>query len=432
MESAVFQEKTGSGLLAALSVQLESSRTADTGILADVAVAEPPALTSRVGPEDFQVVSQRFSDGPAVVEMTDTGMLALQASDPTLRVLPITRYYLPGERSGRRKAGEPASGTAAESAADATGAVFMDDFKQQSLQAMAAQGDGSGVVVGVLDTGVDSHHPALQDAVLMLRCYIPGEQTSAGGPVAWPDQPDRAGHGTHVAGIVAARPGYGGPAGVAPAAKVISYRIFPNAEHGVKPTENAVIIDSIRAAIDDQCHIINLSIEGAPREDGVRSAITDAWENGVVCVAAAGNRYGNPVSYPAAYAHCVAVTAIGRDGCFPDTPNFAKYVSDQRARLDPRIFLTTFSNFGPQVQFTAPGHAIVSTFPGGEWWFDSGTSMSAPYISGVLAALLSANGNVLQMPGTAERSAAMFQMLFGRAHVLGLPQVVQEGYGLPR
>lgn len=175
---------------------------------------------------------------------------------------------------------------------------------------------------------------------------------------------------------------YGGQSGVAPGAKLISYRIFPNSPNGVRRAENPVIIDSIRTAIDDGCHIINLSIEGSTlKEDGVRSAVADAWSNGVLCVAAAGNGFGNPVSYPAALQHCVAVTAIGREGAFPDKPDFRKHVSDLRSALDSQVFLASFPNFGPQVQFAAPGHAIVSTFPGGEWWLNSGTSMAAPIVA---------------------------------------------------
>jgi subtilisin len=315
----------------------------------------------------------------------------------------------------------------------AGGQVFADDLKQRLLNGINDLGDGTGVLVGVLDTGVDATHPALQPGILGSRCYIPGVDAAASGPVDWgtADAP-HAGHGTHVAGIIAARPNHGGPAGIAPQARIMSYRIFPDSPDGRQPAENPVIIDSIRAAIDDRCHIINLSFTGGTlREDGVRSAIADAWENGVICIAAAGNEYGNPVSYPAALQHCVAVTAIGRVGNFPANQDFQREVSDRRATSDPEIFLARFSNFGPPVQFTAPGHAIVSAFPGGEWWFNSGTSMAAPYVTGILAALLSANANVLQMMGNAERSAAMLQMLVGRARVLGLPQSIEEGYGLP-
>jgi subtilisin len=163
----------------------------------------------------------------------------------------------------------------------------------------------------------------------------------------------------------------------------------------------------------------------------VRDAVVHAWEQGVVCIAASGNGYGNPVAYPAALQHCIAVTAIGRDDTFPADDEFKEHVSDQRSEVDPAIFLASFSNYGPRVQFTAPGHAIVSTFPENRWWFLSGTSMAAPFISGILAQLLSSNTNVLNMMGNAQRSAAMLQMLVGRAKILKLPQKAHEGYGLP-
>ncbi|MDB5584771.1 MAG: Subtilase family protein [Bradyrhizobium sp.] len=436
MEAGIFQDKVASSLTQLFGSQLmnfESAASTTSLMATRTARAE---ISEAIEDPDFAVLSQRFDDGPAVVSMTNAARLALEASNPDLRVLPITRYYLPGQRPirGKSAAARIASRVAAESAADAQAVVFLNDLKQHFLGGPAPAGsDGAGVLVGIIDTGIDGTHPALQGRIAASRCLIPGDTPTAGGPVDWGvTRRDRAGHGTHVAGIVAAAPEFGGPAGVAPGARLISYRIFPNSPSGVTPAENPVIIDSIRAAIDDGCHVINLSIEGATlKEDGVRSAIVDAWSNGVLCIAAAGNGYGNPVSYPAALQHCVAVTAIGRDGDFPNTPSFTQYVSDQRSRLDPAVFLASFSNFGPQVQFTAPGHAVVSTFPGGEWWFNSGTSMAAPYITGMLARFLSANGNIRNMAGNEQRSAAMLQMLIARAHMLQLPQASQEGYGLP-
>ena len=434
MQASIFREKSSSFLAESLAHKVPRFSAAEFSTALAAAPESAAVLTDTLEEMDFEVISQRFEDGPATIAMTESARLALEASNPELRVFPITRYYLPGGRPrGRKKSGVPASGISAESAVGAGGTIFMDDFKQHLSAGASGTAHGTGVTVGVLDTGVDNTHPALQHSVSALRCFIPGVDSTAGTPANWGKaNASRSGHGTHVAGIIAAKDGFGGPPGVAPNAQIVSYRIFPDSPSGPKPAENPVIIDSIRAAIDDGCHIINLSIEGSTlREDGVRSAITDAWENGVICVASAGNGWGNPVSFPAALQHCVAVTAIGRDTTFPDTPAFNAFVSDQRATSDPHIFLAKFSNFGPQVQFAAPGHAIVSTFPGGDWWFDSGTSMAAPYVSGLLASLLSDNTNILNMAGSAERSAAMLQMLVGRARALGLPQKSQEGYGLP-
>jgi subtilisin family serine protease len=443
MQASIFHKKSGISDIArmvAAGAELATMMTAKLSPFAFAAntsiLAASPAsaeLASGIGERDFEVVSQRFSDGPAVVAMTETARLAFEASHPDLRVLPVTEYHLPGTRR-RRQGAKPANLPAGQSAIGADGKIFVDDLKQRVLAGAADNGGGAGkgVMVGVVDTGIDNEHPGLKKSVTLRRCYIPGAE-SAVGPVDWgPAFLDRAGHGTHVAGIIAAQAGHGGPAGVAPEAEVISYRVFPDTGDGLKGAENAVIIDSIRAAVEDGCHIVNLSIEGARlKEDGVRSAIADAWEQGVVCIAAAGNGFGNPVSYPAALPHCIAVTAIGRDGSFPPQAEFQEHVSSHRSQVDPEIFLALFSNYGPRVQFTAPGHAIVSTFPANQWWFFSGTSMAAPFISGMLAQLLSNNANVLKMMGSAERSAAMLQMLVGRAKTLKLPQTAQEGYGLP-
>ena len=178
--------------------------------------------------------------------------------------------------------------------------------------------------------------------------------------------------------------------------------------------------------------MVNLSIEGSRlRDAAVRTAISEAWEYGVVCIGAAGNGSGNPVSFPAALPRCVAVTATGEEPHFPQEPDMLQFVSTNRASTNPSVFLAKFSNFGPQVQFTAPGHAIVSTFPGGGWWFNSGTSMAAPFVAGMLARLLSSNPAVRDAPPSGNRTTEMLQLLLARAQRLGLPQIYHEGFGLP-
>lgn len=438
MQASIFQSGSGTSLARELGARVAhmaaGSLTRRLGLtaLAATATSEPDALEA----SHFRVLSQRFADGPAVVSMTEAARLAFQAAYPDLRVLPMTRYHLPGMVPRRNRAAVTAGGIpTGMSAVNGSGQVFLNDGKQQLLRTLNGPTSqrGKGVRIGVVDTGIDAGHPALNRNVTVLRCLIPEVEPTAGGPVNWGHAAaGRAGHGTHVAGILAAEQGHGGPSGVAPEASLISYRVFPDSATGPQAAENAVIIDSIRAAIEDDCHIINLSLEGASlKEDGVRSAISDAWNQGVLCIAAAGNGWGMPVSYPAALPHCVAVTAVGRDGAFPALPEFQSLATNQRSIIDPTIFLAAFSNFGPRVQFTAPGHAIVSTFPGNQWWYDSGTSMAAPFVAGILARLLSDTPAVMGMFGDAQRSAAMLQLLVGRATVLRLPQRAQEGYGLP-
>lgn len=403
-------------------------------------------LAEAIGDEDYQVLSRTFDDGPAMVSLTSAARLGFEAANPGVRVLPITRYALPDTEAKARRRRKPASdeapvttaaaapaGKVTQSALGDDGAVWSTDFKSAFLPGLAAGALGAGVKVAVIDTGVDGAHPALAGSLVVSRCLIAGADPAEGRPVDWgPAAAVRAAHGTHVAGIIAARPGQGGPEGVAPAADLCSYRIFPDNPGGEKGAENIDIINAIIAALRDGCHVINLSIEGAKlREDGVRSAITQAWNQGVICVAAAGNGFGGPVSYPAAHPNCVAVTALGKLGAYPDRPEFVKYESAvDVSASDPSIYLAAFSNFGPQVQFAAPGHAIISTFPDNQWWFDSGTSMAAPYVAGILARVLSNSPQVLNAPADAARSTAMLGLLIGGARALRLPRRVQEGYGL--
>lgn len=401
--------------------------TAFAGLAADTIGAAAGAALEQVHDEDeFELVSQFFGDGPVIVMMTDGARLALEALHPEVRVVPVTRYRLAGAVSDNVTA-------AAVSAVGQNGSVDNGDAKQHFLGRNRNAGAGTGVRVGVVDTGVDGAHPALAGKVFVSRSTVSGEDPADGGPANWPGDP-LAGHGTHVAGIICASSLNGSPAGAAPGAQVASYRIFPHDRAAAsQPTSlNAFIIDAIRSAVDDGCQIINLSLEGSTlREDGVRSAIKEAWENGVVCIAAAGNGGRRPVSYPAALPHCVAVTGIGRDGVFPNQDEFAQWVTNDRASTDHAVFLAGFSNFGPSVAFTAPGHAIVSTDLAGDWMYRSGTSMAAPFVSGVAAALLSANGNLLNAFGDTQRSAAIVQLLVSRARPLGFAQSGFEGYGLP-
>ncbi|MEY2927430.1 MAG: hypothetical protein RL367_1907, partial [Pseudomonadota bacterium] len=367
MQAALFQDNGPNILAETLTNRMGRFSDPSHSAFAAEAPTAQMALSSVIDAADFEILSQRFDDGPVTVKMSHAARLALEASNPGIRVLPVTRYYLPGVQPRRTVKGvEPASQPAGESAVNSGGAVFADDAKQHFLKGQMGGAAGKNVLIGVIDTGIDNSHPALHGQVSALRSFIPGAAPTAGGPADWgAAAAAQSGHGTHVAGIIAAAPGFGGPAGVAPNARLVSYRIFPDGK-GPQPAENPVIIDSIRAAIEDGCHIINLSIEGATlKDDGVRSAVMDAWDNGVICVAAAGNGFGKPVSYPAALPHCMAVTACGRIGTFPAKAGFKKFVSDQRASTDNQVFLASFSNYGPQVQFTAPGHAIVSTFPHG-------------------------------------------------------------------
>ncbi len=266
---------------------------------------------------------------------------------------------------------------------------------------------GSGVTVGVIDTGVDGNHPDLQ--VAGGAAFVVAENDAGGaGPAAIDGD-----HGTHVAGIVAGR---GKRRGVAPGVKLMSYRVFPNAGTGAT---NYDIIRAIDRAVDDGCDLLNLSLGGATRDEAVHAAIRDAFDNGTLCLAATGNDRRGAVSYPARWPEAVAVSAAGRVGTFPAQSSETLDAVAPFSTIDASVFAAGFANIGPEVDFAGPGVGIVSTVPGGGYAAMSGTSMACPAVTGAAAALLARHPDVLAMPRDGQRATAMLRLLSDAARTLG-------------
>ena len=250
---------------------------------------------------------------------------------------------------------------------------------------------GTGVVVGVLDTGVGPH----------LDLNVAGGRNTVTGEPAT-DFQDGHYHGTHVAGLVGAS---GGLRGLAPGIPVRSYRVF--AQGGAGATNYAILKAMILAGIDG-CDIINLSLGGGPYDTVVDEAIEDARHQGMLVVIAAGNDHRQVVSYPAAYRAATAVSALERETTFPpgSSPE-ANVLRPPHSTGDPLEFLADFSNVGPQIAITGPGVGVLSTLPNNHYGPLSGTSMAAPVVAGAAACLLSQNPLIHQMTRYAQRSAAI-------------------------
>lgn len=272
-----------------------------------------------------------------------------------------------------------------------------------------------GVLVGVIDTGIDSHPD------LNLRggvCTVTGQPSQNFGDVDI--------HGTHVAGLVGAN---GTLTGVAPGVGLQSYRVFPDAIAGA--TNYAILKAMIRAGLD-QCDIVNLSLGGGPADPIVEEAILDARNQGMLVVVAAGNGGRRPVSFPAAHPGATAVSAMGRVGTFPagslpegDIDFFPP------STLAPTLeFIASFSNVGPQIAVTAPGVGVLSTLPGGNHGPLSGTSMAAPVAAGAAACLLSRDPVVYGMPRDRARSNAIERLLLTNCTRHGFGTSF-EGFGRP-
>ncbi|MEB3221829.1 MAG: S8 family serine peptidase [Candidatus Sericytochromatia bacterium] len=218
-----------------------------------------------------------------------------------------------------------------------------------------------GVVVAVIDTGVDLSHPDLAanlDRAGARNFVEPGQP---------PD--DDFGHGTHVAGIVAAVGDNGqGGCGVAWRGRVLPIRVL--GVDGTGSTWNTVA--ALDYAVSRQAAVVNLSL-GSPDYSPLEAeAVQRALQAGTVVVAAAGNEAGdgNYLEYPASYPGVVSVAAVG-----------------------PDLRRAVFSNFNSWVTLAAPGVDVFSTVPtrlspGVPYGYLSGTSMAAPMVAGAAALLL--------------------------------------------
>ena len=215
---------------------------------------------------------------------------------------------------------------------------------------------GEAVKIAVVDTGIDSSHPDLQ------RCLRGGinilESSQKQKQWQWMDD---NGHGTHIAGTIAAS-GEKGLTGVAPGAEIYSVKAFD--QEG-----SAYISDIIRAiewCVENGMHIINMSFGMHDRSDALFEAVSLAEKRGVLVVASAGNGGARTVlDAPARYSSAIAVGAINR-----------------------QAEIASFSKDAPEVEIYAPGENILSAWLGGQYKHLNGSSMATAHVSGVLALML--------------------------------------------
>ena len=212
---------------------------------------------------------------------------------------------------------------------------------------------GDGVTVAVVDTGVDGSVPQLCGHVQ------PGvDVVNDGGPA----NTDCYGHGTFLAGIIAAQPREGtGVVGVAPGVSILPIR----QANGTSDGNAAGLAKSIRLAADRGAKVVNISASAFLPNDDLRAAVDHASAKDVLLVASASNEAnsGNPKAYPAAYPAVMAVGSIGRDGRRSD---FSE-VGDYLALVAPGVNIISLSRVGP-------GHLT-----------DNGTSYATPFVAATAA-----------------------------------------------
>ena len=233
------------------------------------------------------------------------------------------------------------------------------------------------VVVAVIDTGVSEGHRDLASTIWIDQDELKRHNTVYGWNFVT-DQPnplDDHGHGTHVAGIIAADyDSKTGVSGVAPGVQIMSVKYYSDANPGSVNLRNT--IKAINYAVDHGAQIINYSGGGPEFNEDEYLALKKAEYKGVLVVAAAGNEHQNVdlvenYYYPSAYrlSNIISVAAI-----------------------DINNNLLPSSNYGKtKVDIAAPGENIYSTLPGQRFGYMSGTSMAAPFVTGVAALLKSCN-----------------------------------------
>lgn len=274
---------------------------------------------------------------------------------------------------------------------------------------------GAGVTVGVIDTGV-SAHPDLK--IAGGANTVPGENSKDFGD-------NGRSHGTHVAGIIAAR---GNPPdglrGVAPGVTLRAYRVFAE---GSGSASSFAIAKAIDIAVAEKCDLINMSLGGGAPDPVLKAAIDDARAAGSLCIIASGNDDRSPVSFPAIEGMALAVSAIGRKGTFPTSAAANDEVAAPYG-TDKKNFVAAFSNVGPQIDLTGPGVGIMSTVPG-SYAEISGTSMACPAATGAAARAI-AGTPIIKMRRNARRSEAIVKAVLASATQLGFGPTF-EGLGLP-
>ena len=262
---------------------------------------------------------------------------------------------------------------------------------QVSYEATWSVTRGAGIIVAVIDSGVLGNHQDLSGSVLPGKDYV---TAGSDGRI------DPNGHGTHVAGIIAAHVNNAlGIAGAAPDVHILPVRVLD--AHGGGVASN--VAKGIIWAADHGARVINLSLGGG-QSPGVEQAIQYANSKRAVVIAAAGNSgaLGNAAMYPAAYPEAIAVAAV-----------------------DGNLNHPSFSNTGSYVDVSAPGVGIVSTWGSSPTAYASatGTSMATPYASAAAALIFAAHPSFT--------AATLTQVLEGTARDLGTPGVDPVfGHGL--
>ena len=230
--------------------------------------------------------------------------------------------------------------------------------KTMAPQAWEVTSGANSVVIAVLDTGIDKQQEDLVGKVIAEVNFTDSLTTE-----------DTYGHGTHIAGIIAAVANNNvGIAGLAYNCSLMNVKVADDQGR----FDSSVAAEGVIWAVDHGANVINMSLVSTEPSPGLEEAINYAWNKGAVVIAAAGNLVGTKIVYPAYYSNCIAVAAT-----------------------DSNDYVASWSSQGYWVDVAAPGVDIYSTLPGNMYGNKSGTSMAAAHVSGLAGLLfaLRSDGN---------------------------------------
>ena len=236
-----------------------------------------------------------------------------------------------------------------------TSQIMSWGYQSLAVQTAAQSGiTGKGVRIGILDTGVRLDHPDLQ---------LSGGVSFVQG-ITSPN--DDNGHGTHVAGIIAAQNNGIGTVGIAPEAQVYAVKVLDRDGEG----NQSDVVAGINWAMEQDLDLINLSITSPSGSFLLEETLQKAYDQGMLIVAASGNypsSYNEQINvlYPARYSTVIAVGSVNE-----------------------KTVRSAFSYYGSDLEFMAPGEKIYSTMNGSgdeAYGFSTGTSMAAPFVTGMAA-----------------------------------------------
>ena len=257
---------------------------------------------------------------------------------------------------------------------------------------------GEGINIAIIDSGCDIEHESLKDNIVFVRNFTDEDNKNPNIVI------DRVGHGTHVAGVIAANGNNNTVVGVAPWANLFILKAIDRSGSG----KVSWVINAINYAVEKKVDIISMSLGMSNNDPKLEKAIKHAVNNNILVVCAAGNEGdGNAnnfeYSYPASYVDVISVGAVNQKG----VP-------------------ANFSNSNLVVDLVAPGVDIISTYPNNQFASLSGTSMAAPHVSGSLALLKNWSREEFQRDLTQEE---IYAQLIKCTKNLGYPRTIQ-GNGL--